>query len=62
MDVSRKTLIITFIVNLLLIAVGVVCVYISKFNTTVLWLAAGMTLMVFVSSILIWRYAKEYTR
>ena len=62
MDISRKTLIITFIVNLLLIAIGVTCVFLSNFNTTVLWLTAAMTVAVLVSSILIWRYGKEFTR
>ena len=62
MDISRKTLIFTFIVNLILIAVGVTCVFLTKFNTTVLWLAVAMTLMVLVSSVLIWRYGKEFRR
>lgn len=62
MDISRKTLIITFIVNLILIAIGVVCVFLTDFNTTVLWLAVAMTLMVLVSSVLIWRYGKEFRR
>ena len=51
-----------FIVNLILIAIGVVCVFLTDFNTTVLWLAVAMTLMVLVSSVLIWRYGKEFRR
>ena len=39
MDISRKALIITFIINLLLIGIAAACVIVTKFNTTVLWLS-----------------------
>ena len=62
MDVSRRTLIITLIVNLLLIAVCVACILITKFNTVVLWLSVAVVALVLVSSVLIWVYGKEYRK
>lgn len=62
MDVSRKTLIITLIVNIVLIAVCLTCVLVSKFNPVVLWLSVGVTVLVLVSSVLIYRYGKEFKK
>lgn len=62
MDVSRKTLIITLIVNLVLIAVCVACTLITKFNPVVLWLSVAVVALVLVSSVLIWVYGKEYRK
>ena len=62
MDVSRKTLIITLIVNLVLIAVCVTCTLVTKFNPVVLWLSVAVVALVLVSSVLIWVYGKEYRK
>ena len=62
MEVSKKTLIITLIVNILLIAVCVVCMIVTNFNKVVLWLSAGVITLVLVSSVLIWVYGKEYRK
>ncbi len=62
MDVSKKTLIITSIINLLIVAIGIACVVVTKFNTTVLWLSVATFALVVVSSIIIWRYGKEFRK
>lgn len=60
MDVSKKTLIATFIINLVLIAIALTCMIITKFsNTAILWLSVVMIILICISSIIIWRYAKE---
>ena len=63
MDVSRKTLIATFIINILLIAIAVTCMIITKFeNIVILWLSVAMVVLICISSVIIWKYAKEYRR
>lgn len=62
MDISRKTLIVTLIVNIVLIAVCVACAIITKFNPTVLWLGLAVLVLVLASSIMIWIYGKEYRK
>ena len=62
MDITRKTLIITSIINLLIIAIGVACVLVTKFNTTVLWLCIATFVLVTISSIIVWRYGKEFRK
>lgn len=59
MDVSKKTLIATFVINIILIAIAVACMIITKFSTAVLWLSVAMIILVCISSIIIWRYGKE---
>lgn len=60
MDVSKKTLIATLIINIILIAIAVACMIITKFsNVAILWLSVVMVILVCISSIIIWRYAKE---
>lgn len=62
MDVSRRTLLITFIINILLIAISVTCMIVTKFNTTVLWLSVATVVLVLFSSYIIWRYARDMRR
>lgn len=63
MDVSRKTLIATFIINIILIAIAVTCMIITKFNNVaILWLSVAMIVLVCISSIIIWRYGKEFRK
>lgn len=59
MDISRKTLIVTFIINLLLIGIAAACVIVTKFAPTVLWLSVATMLLVLTSSVIIWLYARE---
>lgn len=62
MDITKKTLIATFIINLVLIAVAVTCMIITKFSTPILWLSLVMIILVCISSIIIWRYGKEFKK
>ena len=63
MDVSRKTLIATLIINIVLIAIAVTCMIITKFaNVAILWLSVAMIVLVCVSSIMIWKYGKEFKK
>ena len=62
MDISKKALIITFIIDLLLIAVGVVCMVVLKFNVLSLCLFLALSVLVLVSSILIWKFGKAYKK
>ncbi len=63
MDVSRKTLIATFIINIVLIAIAVTCMIVTKFNNVaILWLSVAMIVLVCVSSIMIWKYGKEFKK
>ena len=62
MDVSRKALIATFIINLFLIALAVACIFVTKYNIVVLWLSVAMIALVLVSSVLIWVYGRGYRK
>lgn len=62
MDISKKTLIITLIVDLLLLAIGVVCLFVTKFSTLALSLFVAICVMILISSILIWKYGKAYKK
>lgn len=62
MDITKKTLIATFIINIILIAIAVTCMIITKFSTPILWLSLVMIILVCVSSIIIWRYGKEFRK
>ena len=62
MDITKKTLIATFIINIILIITAVVCMFITKFSTPILWLSFVMIILVCISSIIIWRYGKEFKK
>lgn len=62
MDITRKTLIITSIINLLIIAIGVACIFVTKYNPTVLWLCVATFVLVTISSVIVWRYGKEFKK
>lgn len=62
MDISKKALIITFAINLLLVAIAVVCLVVLKFNIVSLALFLAISVMVLISSILIWKYGKSYKK
>ena len=59
MDITKKTLIATFIINIVLIAIAVTCMIVTKFNTVVLWLSVATVALVLFSSYIIWKYARE---
>lgn len=62
MDITKKTLIATFIINIILIAIAVACMIITKFSTAILWLSVVMIVLVCISSIIIWHYGKEFKK
>ncbi len=62
MDITKKTLIWTAIINLLIIAIGVACVIVTKFNTTVLCLCIATFVLVTISSVIVWNYGKEFRK
>ena len=62
MDISKKTLIATLIVDLILLAIGVVCLFVTKFSTLALSLFVGVVVLILISSILIWKYGKEFKK
>lgn len=62
MDITKKTLIATFIINIVLIAIAVTCMIITKFSVPILWLSLVMIILVCISSVIIWRYGKEFRK
>ena len=62
MDISKKTLIATLIVDLILLAIGVVCLFVTKFSTLALSLFVGVVVLILISSVLIWKYGKEFKK
>ena len=55
-------MIITLIVDLVLLAIGVACLFITKFSTLALSLFVGVVALILISSILIWKYGKEFKK
>ncbi len=60
MDVSKKALIATLIINILLLAIGIACIVVLKYSILALSLFLAATFFVFVSSVFIWKMAKEH--
>lgn len=62
MEISKKALIITLIVDLLLLAIGVVCLFVTKFSTVAIAMFVGIAVLILISSILVWKYGKAYKK
>ncbi len=62
MEVSKKALIITVIVDLVLLLAGAICLIITKFNPIAIGLFIAVAAMVLVSSILVWKYGKDHKK
>lgn len=62
MDISRKALIITLIVNIFLLGIGVACLFLMDFSILALGLFGGIAFFVLVSSILVWHYGKNFKK
>lgn len=62
MDISKKALIITLIVDLLLLAIGVICLFVTKFSTLALCLFLAVMVLILVSSVLVWKYGKDHKK
>ena len=62
MDISRKLLITSAIINAVLIVICVICMFVTKFSHVILWLNACMIVLILISSILIWHFGKEFKK
>lgn len=60
MDISRKTLIVSIIINILLIVVSAICLILTKFNTVVLWISLALLVAVAVTSVFVYLASKKY--
>jgi len=62
MDVSRKTLIISVIINFVLIAICAACLIISNFNPIVLWISVAVLAFVLLTSIMAFVMGKKFRK
>ncbi|MBQ8451970.1 MAG: hypothetical protein IJ538_04285 [Clostridia bacterium] len=62
MDISKKALIITLVINLLILCAGVACMFLLNFSVLSIGLFAGIAVLVLVSSILVWHYGKNFKK
>ncbi len=62
MDVSRKTLIIAVIVNIILMAICAVCIVLTKFNPVVLWVSLSVVFFVMLTSIIVYVLGKNFKK
>ncbi len=62
MDISRKTLIIAMVIDIVLLAAGIVCMVLLNFNTLSLCLFAAIAVCILVTSILVWHYGKNFKK
>lgn len=60
MEISRKALIITLVINFLLLAIGTVCVVYLNYSVLSLSLFAAATVFVLVSSVFIYKLGRDY--
>lgn len=59
MEISKRALVITLIIDLLLLVIGVVCLFVTKFDTIALIIFVGIAVFILISSILIWKFGKN---
>ena len=51
------------VILVVLIAIAVACMIITKFsNVAILWLSVAMVVLICISSVMIWRYGKEFRK
>ena len=62
MDISRKALIISVIINFVLMAICAVCLIITKWNPVVLWIALAVLFFVMLTSIIVYVAGKNYKK
>lgn len=62
MDVSRKTLIISVIVNIVLIAICATCLIITNWNPVVLWISLAVLVFVLITSIMAYFMGKNFKK
>ncbi len=59
MEISKKALIVTFIIDLLLIAIGVACTIVLDFSIVSLAIFLAVAVLILISSVLVWHYARS---
>lgn len=62
MDISRKTLIIAAIINIVLIAICAVCLIVTNLNPVVLWISLAIFAIILVTAIMIYFMGKNFKR
>lgn len=62
MEISKKALIATFIIDLLLVAIGVVCTVVLNFSVVALGIFLAVSVLVLISSVIVWHYASTANR
>ena len=60
MDISKKTLIVSIIINILLVVVCAVCLIITKFNSIVLWISIAVMICVVITSVIVYLASKKF--
>lgn len=59
MEISKKALIATFIIDLLLVAIGVICTVVLDFSVVALGIFLAVSVLILVSSVMVWHFAKS---
>lgn len=62
MEVSKKALIVTLIINLLLLAIGTVCIIVLDYSILSLSLFLAACVFVAVSSVFVWKLGQDYKK
>lgn len=58
MEVSKKALIATLIIDLLLIAIGTVCTILLDYSITALGICVAVAVLILISTVMIWYFAR----
>ena len=59
MDVSKRTLIIAAIINVILIVVCAICLIVTNWNPVVLWISLAILILVLITSIMTYVMGKN---
>jgi len=62
MDISRKTLIIAAIINIVLIAICAVCLIVTNWNPVVLWISLAILVVVLITAIMTYFMGKNFKK
>lgn len=62
MDISRKTLIISVIINFVLIAICATCLIVTNWNPVVLWITLAILVFVLITSIMAYLMGKNFRK
>ncbi len=62
MDISRKTLIIAAIINVVLIAICAVCLIVTNWNPVVLWISLAILVVVLITAIMTYLMGKNFKK